>query len=52
MPLHSPAAGLVSEIRNHELRRLKRPVAVAQCHVHSGISEPDDVNSVLAGYVG
>ena len=50
--LHPPAAGLVPEIGKHELRRLKRSVAVAQRHPHPVIAEADDVRSVRPRYVG
>ena len=52
MLLHPPATGLEAEVRQHELRRLERPVAIAQRRPHPGIAEAHDVGPAVAGDVG
>src|SRR5205809_7400604 len=46
-----PASRLEPEVTDHELGWLERAVAVAQCHVHPGIAEPDDVRLTVPGDV-
>ena len=52
MLVHAPAAGFEAEVGEHELRRLERPVAVAQRRPHAGVAEADDVGPAVAGDVG
>src|SRR5262249_406363 len=47
MRVDAPAL-VVAEVRHRELRRLKAAVAIAQRHIHTGITEADDVGPTVA----
>ena len=51
MGVNAPAAGLLSEVREHDSWRLERPVAVTECRPNAGLTEADDVGATVAGEV-
>src|ERR1039457_5562921 len=50
--LYMPTPGFITEIRDHELRVLKRSIAVTNRDVDSGVSEADDVRSAIPPHIG
>src|SRR5262249_60029819 len=48
----APAAGFEAKVRDHELRRLKGAVAVAEGDVDSRVSKTDDIGPSIATEVG
>src|ERR1039457_4233944 len=50
--LYMPTPGFITELRDHELRVLKRSIAVTNRDVDSGVSEADDVRSAIPPHIG
>src|SRR5262249_41108924 len=48
----APAAGFEAKVRDHELRRLKSAVAVAEGDVDARVSKTDDIGAAIATEVG
>src|SRR5579872_3820457 len=45
-------AVVISQVRDHEPRRLERAVAIAQGHPHAGIAESDQIGLTVSGDIG
>ena len=52
MPVDAPAAGLVAEVFDDELRRAEGAVGLGARDVDAGVAEADDVGAAVAGGVG
>ena len=52
MPIHPPAAGVVAEVVDDQLRRLEAAVGLSARHPDAGVAEADDVGRTIAGGVG
>jgi hypothetical protein len=48
MPVNTPAPGVISEVLDHHLWRLKGAVAVVEGDPHSGVSEAHNVGTAIA----
>src|SRR5438552_3809610 len=50
--LDAPAAGVIAEVIDHQLRRLEGAVAIIERYPDPGIAKADDVGPPVAGQVG